>query len=57
MTLAMICRDSQMPHARSGGTKPLIGRMVIALTAAAPRERKDPRAGTTSFMDAVNTKW
>ena len=50
MTLAMIRRDSQMPHARSGGTSPVIGRNVYVLTAAAPRERSEPRAGTPSVM-------
>jgi hypothetical protein len=50
MTLAMIRRDSQIPHARSGGISPLIGRNVNVLTAAAPRERSDPRAGTSSVM-------
>jgi hypothetical protein len=50
MTRAMIWRDSQMPHARSGGITPLTGRNVYALTAAAPRERNEPRAGTTSVM-------
>jgi hypothetical protein len=51
MTLAMIWRESQMPHARSGGISPLIGRNVYVLTAAAPRERSDPRAGTPSVME------
>jgi hypothetical protein len=50
MTLAMSWRDSQIPHARSGGTSPLNGRNVYTLTAAAPRDRSDPRAGTTSAM-------
>jgi hypothetical protein len=50
MTLAMIWRDSQIPHARSGGISPLIGRNVYVLTAAAPRERNDPRPGTPSVM-------
>ncbi|BBY25534.1 hypothetical protein MSTO_57390 [Mycobacterium stomatepiae] len=49
MTRAIIRRDNQIPHARSGGTSPLNGRKVYALTAAAaaPRDRSDPRAGTT----------
>src|SRR5246127_1352337 len=51
MTLATIRRDSQIPHARSGGISPLIGRNVYVLTAAAPRERSDPRAGTPSVME------
>ena len=50
MTLAMSWRDSQIPHARSGGIIPLIGRNVYVLIAAAPRERSDPRAGTPSVM-------
>ena len=50
MIRATIRRDSHMPHARSGGINPLIGRNVYALTAAAPRERSDPRAGTPSVM-------
>ena len=51
MTLATIRRDSQIPHARSGGISPLIGRNVYVLTAAAPRERSDPRAGTLSVIE------
>src|SRR5271166_1344964 len=50
MTLTMIRRDSQIPQARSGGTSPVSGRNVYALTAAAPRERSDPRAGTPSVI-------
>jgi hypothetical protein len=50
MTFATICRDSQMPHARSGGMARVIGRNVYVLTAAAPRERSEPRTGTPSVM-------
>jgi hypothetical protein len=50
MTLAMSWRDSHIPHARSGGISPLIGRNVYVLTAAAPRDRNEPRAGTPSVM-------
>src|ERR1700753_1119799 len=50
MILAMIWRDSHNPHARSGGITLVIGRSVYALTAAAPRDRNDPRAGTPSVM-------
>jgi hypothetical protein len=50
MTLATIRRDSQIPQARSGGTRLLNGRNVYVLTAAAPRDRSDPRAGTMSAM-------
>src|ERR1700722_9525850 len=50
MTPAMSLRDSQMPHARSGGISPLTGRNVYLVTAAAPRERNEPRAGTPSVM-------
>ena len=48
MILAMIWRESHTPHARSGGISPVIGRSVYAQTAAAPRDRSDPRAGTPS---------
>ena len=41
---------------RSGITL-VIGRRVYVLTAAAPRDRNDPRAGTPSVINAVNTKW
>src|ERR1700753_835154 len=47
MTRELIRRDSQIPQARSGGTSPLNGRSVYVLTAAAPRDRSDPRVGTT----------
>jgi hypothetical protein len=47
MTREIIRRDSQIPQARSGGTSPLNGRKVYVLTAAAPRDRNDPRDGTT----------
>jgi hypothetical protein len=50
LTLAMSWRDSHIPHARSGGISPLIGRNVYVLTAAAPRDRNEPRAGTPSVM-------
>jgi hypothetical protein len=50
MTPAMSRRDSQMPHARSGGISPLTGRNVCLVTAAAPRDRNEPRAGTPSVM-------
>jgi hypothetical protein len=50
MTPAMSRRDSQMPHPRSGGISPLIGRNVCLVTAAAQRERNDPLAGTPSVM-------
>jgi hypothetical protein len=50
MILAMIWRDSHSPHAWSGGITLVIGRNVYALTAAAPRDRNDPRAGTPSVM-------
>ena len=43
-------RDSHIPHARSGGISPLIGRNVYLVTAAAPRDRNEPRAGTPSVM-------
>src|SRR6185312_2565472 len=50
MIPAMIWRDSHSPHARSGGITLVIGRSVYALTAAAPRDRNEPRAGTPSVM-------
>jgi hypothetical protein len=43
-------RDSHIPHARSGGISPLIGRNVYLVTVAAPRDRNEPRAGTPSVM-------
>jgi hypothetical protein len=50
ITRSIMRRDNQIPHARSGGTNPLNGRNVYVLTAAAPRDRNDPRAGTMSAM-------
>src|SRR5690349_2718558 len=44
ITRAMICRDSQTPHAGSEGITAAICRRVRLLTAAAPRERSDPRS-------------
>ncbi len=45
-----IQREAHNPHARSGGSTALIGRKVSPLTAAAPRERIDPRAGIVSVI-------
>jgi hypothetical protein len=50
MVLATSRRDSHMPHARSGGISPLIGRNVYLVIVAAPRDRNEPRAGTPSVM-------
>src|ERR1700739_2038616 len=50
MTPAMMRRESHIPHARSGGISPLIGRNVYLVTVAAPRDRNEPRAGTPSVM-------
>ena len=50
MILAMIWRDAHRPHARSGGSTALICRRVNPLTAAAPRDRIDPRAGIVSVV-------
>jgi hypothetical protein len=43
-------REAHNPHARSGGSTALICRKVSPLTAAAPRERMDPRAGIVSVI-------
>lgn len=45
-----IRREAHNPHARSGGSTVLICRKVSPLTAAAPRERIDPRAGIVSVI-------
>src|SRR5690349_8008403 len=45
MTRATICREAHKPQACSGGSTALIWRRVAWLTPAAPRERRDPRAG------------
>ncbi|GAB4666956.1 hypothetical protein MOKP76_42830 [Mycobacterium avium subsp. hominissuis] len=50
MIRATIWRESHSPHARSGGITLVIGRRVYVLTAAAPRDRNDPRAGTPPVM-------
>jgi hypothetical protein len=50
MIPAVSWRIAQMPHARSGDSCPVIGRRTRAVIAIALRERKDPRAGTPSFM-------
>jgi hypothetical protein len=50
MSLAMRRREAHIPHARSGGIAPVIGRSIVVLTATALRDRSDPRAGTPSFM-------
>jgi hypothetical protein len=47
---ATIWRDAHNPHARSGGSTALIFRRVSPLTAAAPRDRIDPRAGIVSVV-------
>jgi hypothetical protein len=50
MILATIWRDNHSPQARSGGITLVIGRRVYVLTAAAPRDLNDPRAGTPSVI-------
>ncbi|COW29100.1 Uncharacterised protein [Mycobacterium tuberculosis] len=50
MSPAMIRREAHIPHGPSGGIAPVMGRNTIELTATAPRDRSDPRAGTPSVM-------
>ncbi len=45
-----IRREVHNPHARSGGSTALICRRVSPLTAAAPRDRLDPRVGIVSVV-------
>ncbi|GAB3024097.1 hypothetical protein MBOU_37770 [Mycobacterium bourgelatii] len=48
----MARRVSHIPQARSGGTNPLSGRSITEASAAAPRDRSEPRWETPSCMDA-----
>ena len=48
MMRATIWRDSHSPHARSGGSTALICRRVRLLTAAALRERSEPRSSLST---------
>jgi hypothetical protein len=50
MMPAVIRRDAQSPHVRSGGNTALTCRNVAKLTIAAERDRSDPRVGTDSVM-------
>ncbi|GLP82369.1 hypothetical protein TUM20984_37890 [Mycobacterium antarcticum] len=52
MIRATIRRDVHNPHARSGGSTALICRRVRPLSAAAPRDRRDPLTGIGSVVTA-----
>jgi len=56
ITAATMRRESHSPQARSGGSTRLICRSVNALAIAAPRDRAEPRVGTTpsSATDVYN---
>jgi hypothetical protein len=43
-------REAHSPQARSGGSTALICRRVSPLTAAAPRDRIEPRVGIVSVV-------
>src|ERR1700712_4133290 len=55
MIRATIWRDAHRPHGCSGGRTALILRRVAMLTTAAPRDRMEPRFGTSYLVEPVCT--